>query len=37
MTYGEVKKNKKVRFSKHFWPYDPFLAQATTRAKPKRT
>lgn len=36
-TYGEVKKDLKGRYPKHFWPDDPLLAQATARAKPRGT
>ena len=36
-TYGEVKKDLKGRYPKHFWPDDPLVAQATARAKPRGT
>ena len=36
-TYGDVKKDLKGRYPKHFWPDDPLIAQATARAKPRGT
>lgn len=33
--YHEVKKDLKGRYPKHFWPEDPFTAQATRRARPR--
>ena len=36
-TYGEVKKDLKGRYPKHFWPDDPLIAEATARAKPRGT
>ncbi len=33
--YHEVKKDLKGRYPKHFWPDDPFTAQATRRARPR--
>jgi ATP-dependent helicase HrpB len=35
--YPEVKKDLKGRYPKHFWPDDPWTAQATARAKPRGT
>ncbi|MBL3529445.1 MAG: ATP-dependent helicase HrpB [gamma proteobacterium endosymbiont of Lamellibrachia anaximandri] len=35
-TYSEVKKELKGRYPKHHWPDDPWQAQATARAKPRR-
>lgn len=32
-TYGEVKKELKGRYPKHFWPDDPLTAKATNRVK----
>ena len=34
-TYGEVKKELKGRYPKHYWPDDPYQAQATARSKPR--
>jgi ATP-dependent helicase HrpB len=36
-TYSEVKKDLKGRYPKHFWPDDPLVAEATSRAKPRKT
>jgi ATP-dependent RNA helicase HrpB len=33
--YHEVKKDLKGRYPKHYWPDDPFTAQATRRARPR--
>jgi ATP-dependent helicase HrpB len=33
--YLDVKKELKGRYPKHYWPDDPFTAQATARAKPR--
>jgi ATP-dependent helicase HrpB len=33
-TYQEVKKELKGRYPKHYWPDDPYQAQATGRIKP---
>jgi ATP-dependent helicase HrpB len=33
--YHEVKKDLKGRYPKHYWPDDPYTAQATRRAKPR--
>ncbi len=32
-TYDEVKKELRGRYKKHYWPDDPFTAQATNRTK----
>lgn len=34
-TYGEVKKDLKGRYPKHYWPDDPLVAEATARVKPR--
>ena len=34
-TYSEVKKDLKGRYPRHYWPEDPFVAQATNRVKKK--
>ena len=34
-TYQEVKKELKGRYPKHYWPDDPYQAQATGRIKPR--
>jgi len=36
-TYSDVKKDLKGRYPKHFWPDDPLIAEATSRAKPRGT
>jgi ATP-dependent helicase HrpB len=33
--YHDVKKDLKGRYPKHYWPDDPFTAQATRRARPR--
>ena len=33
--YHEVKKDLKGRYPKHYWPDDPFTAEATRRRRPK--
>ena len=33
-TYHEVKKDLKGRYPKHYWPDDPFVAEATRRVRP---
>jgi ATP-dependent helicase HrpB len=33
--YHDVKKDLKGRYPKHFWPDDPYTAQATRRARPR--
>lgn len=35
-TYGEVKKDLKGRYPKHYWPDDPLIAEPTARAKPRK-
>ncbi|RRU98436.1 ATP-dependent helicase HrpB [Stutzerimonas xanthomarina] len=34
-TYGEVKKDLKGRYPKHWWPEDPMDAEPTARTKPR--
>lgn len=34
-TYQEVKKDLKGRYPKHYWPDDPYQAEATHRVRPK--
>lgn len=34
-TYAEVKKELKGRYPKHYWPDDPWTAEATRRVRPK--
>ena len=36
-TYGEVKKELKGRYPKHFWPDDPLTAKATNRVKTRKS
>ena len=36
-TYAEVKKDLKGRYPKHYWPDDPLVAEATARAKPRKS
>ena len=36
-TYAEVKKDVKGRYPKHYWPDDPLVAEATARAKPRKS
>ena len=33
-TYQEVKKDLKGRYPKHYWPDDPYQAEATRRVRP---
>jgi ATP-dependent helicase HrpB len=33
--YHDVKKDLKGRYPKHYWPDDPYTAQATRRARPR--
>ena len=33
--YHEVKKDLKGRYPKHYWPEDPYTAEATRRARPR--
>lgn len=35
-TYYEVKKELKGRYPKHYWPEDPFAAEATSRVRPRK-
>ncbi len=35
-TYQEVKKELKGRYPKHYWPDDPYQAEATRRVRPHR-
>jgi len=34
-TYAEVRKELRQRYPKHYWPEDPWTAQATRRVRPK--
>ncbi len=34
--YGDVKKDMKGRYPKHYWPDNPLEAEATRRAKPRK-
>jgi ATP-dependent helicase HrpB len=34
-TYAEVRKEMKIRYSRHPWPEDPWTAPATHKAKPR--
>ncbi len=36
-TYQAVKKELKGRYPKHYWPDDPYQAEATRRVRPNRT
>jgi ATP-dependent helicase HrpB len=36
-TYADVKKELKGRYPKHYWPDNPLLAEATNRAKPRKS
>ncbi|MCG7913426.1 MAG: ATP-dependent helicase HrpB [Candidatus Thiodiazotropha weberae] len=36
-TYAEVKKELKGRYPKHYWPDNPLLAEATHKAKPRKS
>ena len=36
-TYGEVKKDLKGRYPKHYWPDYPLVAEATARVKPRKS
>ncbi len=35
-TYGDVKKELRGKYKKHYWPDDPLQAQATNRVKPRK-
>ena len=35
-SYADVKKDLKGRYPKHYWPDDPFQAEPTARAKPRK-
>jgi ATP-dependent helicase HrpB len=35
--YPDVKKDLKGRYPKHYWPDDPLSAEATARAKPRKS
>jgi ATP-dependent helicase HrpB len=35
--YHEVKKDLKGRYPKHYWPEDPYTAEPTRRAQPRKT
>ena len=35
--YADVKKDLKGRYPKHYWPDDPLSAEATARAKPRKS
>jgi ATP-dependent helicase HrpB len=35
--YHEVKKDLKGRYPKHYWPEDPYTAEPTRRARPRKT
>ncbi|MEN6473416.1 MAG: ATP-dependent helicase HrpB [Syntrophaceae bacterium] len=35
-TYTEVRKDLRGRYPRHYWPENPFEAQATNRAKPRK-
>ena len=36
-SYGDVKRDLKGRYPKHYWPDDPRVAEPTARAKPRRS
>lgn len=36
-TYSAVKKDLQGRYPKHYWPDDPLVAEATARAKPRKS
>jgi len=35
-TYSDVRKDLRGRYPKHYWPENPLVAEATSRAKPRK-